>query len=99
MQQETNKNVDRGLKQLFQQSMKSKVRKLKRYIKENTKDLDSLEQANYVYEQLPDISQEEYVALLSVFHEKTLGQALQKTKVSRAYMARLLNGVATRLGL
>ena len=53
--QEKNKNVDRGLKQLFQQSMKSKVRKLKRYIKENTNNLDSLEQANYVYEQLPDM--------------------------------------------
>lgn len=79
--------------------MQSKVRKLKRYIKEHANELDSLDQANYVYKQLPDITQEEYVALLSVFHEKTLGQALQKTKVSRAYMARLLNGVATRLGL
>lgn len=79
--------------------MQSKVRKLKRYIKQHANELDSLEQANYVYKQLPDITQEEYVALLSVFHEKTLGEALQKTKVSRAYMARLLNGVATRLGL
>ena len=79
--------------------MQSKVRKLKRYIKEHANELDSLDQANYVYKQLPDITQEEYVALLSVFHEKTLGQALQKTKVSRAYMARLLNRVATRLGL
>ena len=79
--------------------MQSKVRKLKRYIKEHANELDSLDQANYVYKQLPDITQEEYVAILSVFHEKTLGQALQKTKVSRAYMARLLNGVATRLGL